>query len=323
MSELRDWKLNSMGDWAYWTKDMKRIIITLIICGLLPMFILCSWCDTSLDAQFISLGNQHLNSLDEGWGYYCSGCKQYWSLRKETVFENSKVSLKCWITTIYHIALDSKHLAASVARDCKEDRGWSERRCYPVLFFIRNCMARFYNDNFPLLGFHGKQVQIDESAHSKKQKHNVGDYTPTRWVFGMIEPESGWRKYVYVADRKRRTLLPIIKHYIARGAVIVSDCWMAYNTLSDEGYNHMQVNHSYEFRDELTGAHTDNIEATWKWTKRFVIDVGGCLDEHLQLMLDCYSFRAMWINNNKQNAFRTVCKAIAETHHNFKISDFN
>ena len=183
-------------------------------------------------------------------------------------------------------------------------------------------MAKFYNDNFPLLGLNGKEIQIDESAHSKKHKYNVGDYTPTRWVFGMIEPATGWRKYVYVPNRTRNTLLPIIRHFIARGSRIVSDCWMAYSTLSDEGFNHIQVNHSYEFRDELTGAHTDSIEGTWKWTKRFTIDGGGCLDPHLQLMLDCYSFRAMWINNNKPNAFRTICKSISDCHHHFRISDF-
>ena len=314
--------MKSMNDWAYWTADMKRIIITLIICGLLPLYIICSICDTSLDAHLISPSNQHLNSLDEGWGYYCSNCNQYWSLRKNSIFENTKVALKCWITTIYHFSLDSNHLATSIARDCQQDHGWTERRCYPVLFFIRNCMARFYNDNFPLLGLNGKEIQIDESAHSKKNKHNVGDYTPTRWVFGMIEVESGWRKFVYVPNRTRNTLLPIIRHYIAGGSKIVSDCWMAYDSLSDEGFNHIQVNHSYEFRDELTGAHTDCIEGTWKWTKRSTIDGGGCLDEHLQLLLDCYSFRAMWINNNKENAFRTICKAISECHHHFKISDF-
>ena len=98
---------------------------------------------------------------------------------------------------------------------------------------------------------------------------------------------------------------------------------MAYSTISDEGYNHIEVNHSYEFQDELTNAHTDNIEATWKWTKKFTIDEGGCLDPHLQLMLDCYSFKAMWIDNNEENAFRTICKAISECHHHFRVSDFS
>ena len=314
--------MTSMNDWAYWTANMRRIIITFIICGLLPAFILCSLCNSTLDAQLISPANHHLNLLDEGWGYYCVHCNRYWSLRRNTVFAKTKVSLKCWITILYHMAFNSNRLAKSVCRDTKQDDGWTERSCYPVIFFILNCMARFYNDNFPMLGLNGKEVQIDESAHSKKHKHNVGDYTPSRWVFGMYEVETGWRKFVYVSNRTALTLLPIINRFIVRGSRIVSDCWMAYNSLSDEGYNHIQVNHSYEFRDELTGSHTDNIEATWKWSKRYAIDAGGCLDEHLQLMLDCYSFKAMWIDKNVDNAFRTICTAVAQNYHRYAISDF-
>ena len=82
-----------------------------------------------------------------------------------------------------------------------------------------------------------------------------------------------------------------------------------------------KINHSYEFTDILTGKHADNVEACWKWTKFFCLAKGGCLDRYLQLMLDCYSFRAMFIAKDKSNAFRIICKAISETHHCFSLSE--
>ena len=30
------------------------------------------------------------------------------------------------------------------------------------------------------------------------------------------------------------------------------------------GYNHLTVNHTYEFVDPFTGAHTENVENSWK-----------------------------------------------------------
>ena len=324
--QLRTWSMYSINDYCYWTKTIKRIIITFIIVGLLPAFILCNQCDTSLDARDLGAGNKHLNRVDEGWGYYCNACNIYYSLRANTVFANSKKSLKNWVTVIFHISRESDKLADVIAKDVEQDNGWKKRRVYPVIWFIRNCLAKYFNDHLPLLGQGGKRVQIDESAHSRKHKHNVGwIITSTRWVFGMYEEETGWRKFVYVPDRSRATLLPIIQYYIARGGTIISDGWMAYHALSLHGYVHWTVNHAMEFFNRVTGFHTNNIEACWKWTKNACLSKGGCLDDALQLMLDVYSFRAMFIKkgNREKNAFEIICKAISETHTSFRISDFN
>ena len=57
---------------------------------------------------------------------------------------------------------------------------------------------------------------------------------------------------------------------ILPGSIIHTDGWKAYNnipTLSG-GYTHMVVNHSKNFVNPLTGAHTQNVERMWREVKR-------------------------------------------------------
>ncbi len=71
-----------------------------------------------------------------------------------------------------------------------------------------------------------------------------------------------------VEDRTAETLVTIIKTFILPGTTIISDCWKSYSSLSREGYNHLTVNHSVNFVDPDSGAHTNTIESTWRALKK-------------------------------------------------------
>ncbi|CAI6357371.1 unnamed protein product [Macrosiphum euphorbiae] len=47
----------------------------------------------------------------------------------------------------------------------------------------------------------------------------------------------------------------------------MSDCWKSYDCLKDESYTHLTVNHSIEFKNPDTGAHTNNVEWMWRLAK--------------------------------------------------------
>ena len=54
-----------------------------------------------------------------------------------------------------------------------------------------------------------------------------------------------------------------IQNYVAPGTTIITDKWKAYINLQNHGYVHLDVNHSQNFVDPESGAHTNRIEGTW------------------------------------------------------------
>ena len=112
-------------------------------------------------------------------------------------------------------------------------------------------------------------VEIDEFKFGKRKYHR-GHRVEGKWVFGAIDRMSGMCFMIPVESRSKEVLLCIIKHFILPGTTIISDCWKSYDCLKDEGFVHMQVNHSLTFRDPDTGAHTNNIEGSWRHAKEVV-----------------------------------------------------
>ena len=116
----------------------------------------------------------------------------------------------------------------------------------------------------------GIVVEIDESAFGKRKYHR-GKVRNTQWVFGGVERGSNMEKVfmVPVPNRKRSTLWPLIFKHIAPGSIIMSDSWKAYDGIGNHnGYTHLKVNHSVNFVDPITGAHTETIEGSWFHAKR-------------------------------------------------------
>ena len=118
------------------------------------------------------------------------------------------------------------------------------------------------------IGGPGKIIEIDESKFGRR-KYNKGHHVDGQWVFGGIERETGRVFFSAVEKRDTPTLLKVIKEWVLPGTTIISDCWKAYNCLNDEGFEHMTVNHSVNFVDPETGAHTNSIESTWRHLKYF------------------------------------------------------
>ncbi|GFT30872.1 DDE_Tnp_IS1595 domain-containing protein [Trichonephila clavipes] len=123
-------------------------------------------------------------------------------------------------------------------------------------------------------------------------KYGKGRRVNGKWVFGGVQRESNKCFFRVVESRTKEELLKVIHEWILPGTTIISDCWKAYDCLSDEGYVHLRVNHSLTFVDPDTGAHTNSIEGTWSAIKK------GLHKAHVKGQFDSYLAEYMWRRSN-------------------------
>ncbi|GFS56097.1 DDE_Tnp_IS1595 domain-containing protein [Trichonephila clavipes] len=154
---------------------------------------------------------------------------------------------------------------------CNEQMGLNERKSVVLDGFEWRCRKKGVNA-------HDKEERID--------------------VFRVVE------------RRTKEELLCVIKEWVLPGSTIVSDCWKAYKCLSDEGFKHLEVNHSVCFKDPDTGAHTNSIEGTWSAIKRFLRNHTS----HAEGMFDHYLAEYLWRRSRDHSlsveTFQNFSKAV-------------
>ena len=125
-------------------------------------------------------------------------------------------------------------------------------------------------------------------------------------LFGGIDMTTKNIFLAPVKKRNRERLIPIIQRHVLAGTTIVSDCWRAYDTLGELGYTHLKVNHTQNFVDPTTGAHTNNIECLWSKVKyRNKIECGTS-----RKLLRTYLVEFQWRRKYCSDPFRSIVEHI-------------
>lgn len=180
-----------------------------------------------------------------------------------------------------------------------------------ISFFREVFIYCSYNNTAQLLGGDGKTVEIDEAKFGKRKYHR-GRIIEGQWVFGGIERESKEVFVVAVPDRTSATLIGIIKERIRPGTTIISDCWRAYDALKDvPEYTHKTVNHSQNFVDPDSGAHTQNIQRSWRNARTFIPKYGR-VEHHYEGYIAEYLFRRKF--SSSKSKYCEFLRAIGELH---------
>ena len=204
-------------------------------------------------------------SIVDGCVWRCQTCRIKTSIRKDSLFYGSHLSIRCVIELLYWWTI--KLPVTQAAHECQI----SEATAIFYFKIFRN-MCLELTVGGEKIGGPGVIVEIDEMKLGKRKFHR-GRRIEGQWCFGGIErredKDAPIRCFIIpVENRTRETLLPIIQEYIEDGTTIYSDCWRAYDVLNDEGFIHQSVNHSLYFRDPNTGVHTNTVEGMWNLVRR-------------------------------------------------------
>ena len=218
------------------------------------------------------------------WRCSVRGCRREIGLRKNTWLEYSNLPYRTIVLFLYGW---SKEMTSVLF--CEHELGIRKTTVIDWNNFLREVCAAELLAHPVVIGGPGRVVEVDEALFSHRKNHQ-GRVLPQQWVFGGIDRQSRECFMYTVPDRSGPTLLPIIQQVIAPGTTIMSDMWAAYGGINAMGFAHLQVNHTYNFIDPQTGAHTQNIENSWKNTKQRNKRQHGT---H-RTMLDSYLCEWMW-----------------------------
>lgn len=153
----------------------------------------------------------------------------------------------------------------------------------------------------------GGKIELDEAMFGghRKGKRGWGAEGKTI-VFGMYR-RNGHVVTFPVPDRKRATLMGLVKKHTRKGSLYHTDDHTAYASLRLRG-RHMVVSHG---KDEYVrgDAHINGIEGFWSYAKTWMYHYRGVPRQYFHLYLKEMEFR---FNHRDENIFELLAKMLVK-----------
>lgn len=225
----------------------------------------------------------------------CHDCRQRFSIKVGTIFEDTKLPLRKWFAAVWLITSHKKGIASTqLAKDLRI----TQKTAWFVLHRLRHAArTKSFNRSTKMSGV----VEMDESYFGGKEKNkharNRGK-KPKTAVFGMVERDGAVRART-IGKLSARVIEGRVIDNVSRTATIMTDEHGSYFGLPSRGYFVRSVNHSKgEYTADGGVAHTNTIEGVWSLFKRQVYGIhhhvsAKHLDNYLGEMCYRYSRRDM------------------------------
>ncbi len=217
----------------------------------------------------------------------CHDCRQRFSIKVGTIFEDTKLPLRKWFAAIWLITSHKNGIASTqLAKDLKI----TQKSAWFVLHRLRYA-ARTRSFSRPLVG----TVELDESYFGGKDsnrhlKERKAGLKPKTIVVGLLE-RGGEVRARTVKNAKARTIRGRVFDNVKDGSFLMTDEFRGHQTLVGP-YNVNAVNHSAG--EYARGPfHINTLEGVWSLFKRQVHGIHNHVSpKHLDAYLGemCYRY---------------------------------
>ena len=235
---------------------------------------------------------QHWLKNQRRW--QCRDCGKQYSVKVNTIFEDSAIRLDKWLTAMWLLAnckngISSYEIMRHV--DVTQKSAW---------FMLQRIRLAMKHNSILKLGSGGGPVEMDETFIGGKLKNMHKSRKPKGTGFsgiasgamaktivvGMLERKGRVQAEV-VVERTQPTLHALANKHIQYGATLMTDEWGGYK---GTGLTHGIINHAVEYVNGQV--HTQGIENFWALLKR---SLGGTYISvepfHLDRYVDEQAFR--------------------------------
>lgn len=223
--------------------------------------------------------------------YSCQYCGHHVYPTAGTIFHKSTVSLQLWFYAIY---LMSSTRCGVSAKQLEREIGVTYKTAHRMFKQIRTLLS---DEGDGPLGGEGEKVEVDETFYGGKpraaEKRNREGRLRTYYrpnVVGMVERGGRVRARI-VPDRKLPTLSEAVRTHVLPESVLVTDDYVAYQTISKGYGGHHRINHSAKVYVD-GDVHTNTIEGFFGIFKNSIRGTHHSISvAYLQNYLDEHVFR--------------------------------
>lgn len=217
----------------------------------------------------------------------CYACRGQFTVRKGTVFEESRLELHLWFQAAYLMCSSKKGVSAN---QLHRTLGVTLKTAWFLAHRLREAMAEGALNPF---GSTGGAVEADETYigrwRRKGEKEHGGDFKMK--VLTLIDRDTGKARSTVLQHINTKTVTEIVAKNVAREAKLMTDQATWYKPVGKTMAAHESVNHKRE--EYVRGeAHVNSAEGYFSIFKRGMKGVyQHCREKHLHRYMAEFDFR--------------------------------